>query len=145
MADNWNQRIIGEFRAGNGKVGGPFEGMPLLLLTTAGRRTGTPHTTPVAHLADGDRYLVFGSAAGSDSHPDWYLNLLATPQVTVELGTDEGTVRSFAARAEVLEGEERDRLYAKQAAINPAFADYQRKTTRVIPVVALHLLDRDPS
>ncbi|MFE7560263.1 nitroreductase/quinone reductase family protein [Kitasatospora sp. NPDC057500] len=136
-----NERVIKEFRENNGKVGGVFEGVPLVLLTTAGRRTGRPHTTPVVRLRDGVRHLVFASNGGGPKHPEWYHNLLASPQVTMETGTDEGHVKPFATRAVVLEGEERDRLYERQCLVNPAFRDYRERTDRVIPVVALHPLD----
>jgi deazaflavin-dependent oxidoreductase (nitroreductase family) len=134
MADagDWNSKIIAEFRANEGKVGGPFEGAPLLLLTTTGRKSGAQRTNPVMCLADGDRLLVFASRAGAPVHPDWYHNLAANPQVTVEVGSD-----SFPARAIVLEGEERDRWYAEQARRYPGFAEYEAMTDRVIPVVAL--------
>lgn len=141
MASDWNKRIIKEFRENNGKVGGMFEGAPMVLVTTAGRRTGKPHTNPVIYLRDGDRYLVFASNMGSPEHPDWYYNMLASPQVTMEVGTDEGHVKPFATRAVVLEGEERDRLWERQCSISPAFREYQEKTTRIIPVVALYPLD----
>ncbi len=134
MADvnDWNTRIIEEFRSNEGRVGGQFAGAPLLLLTTTGRRTGAPRTNPMMYLADGDRVLVFASKAGAPTHPDWYLNLVARPQVTVELGTER-----FQATAVALEGDERDRLFAEQASRYPGFAGYQEKTDRVIPVVAL--------
>ncbi|MEV5705339.1 nitroreductase/quinone reductase family protein [Actinoallomurus sp. NPDC052274] len=138
---NPNIPIIREFRANNGKVGGMFDGVPLLLLTTAGRKTGRPHTTPVVHLRDGDRYLVFGSNAGRPQQPDWYENLLVSPQATIEIGTEKGHVRPFAARAVILDGDERDHWYERQCAVNPAFRQYQEQTPRKIPVVALHLLD----
>jgi deazaflavin-dependent oxidoreductase (nitroreductase family) len=138
MADagNFNTTIIEEFRANEGKVGGPFAGTPLLLLTTTGRKSGKTRTNPVAYLADGNRWLVFASKAGAPTDPDWYRNLVANPHVTVEVGTE-----TFAATAAVLEGEERDRMYAEQARRNPGFADYQSKTDRVIPVVALARVD----
>ncbi len=134
MADagDWNSKIIEEFRANEGKVSGQFEGAPLVLLTTTGRRSGAQRTNPMMYLADGDRLLVFASRAGAPVHPDWYHNLVANPQVSVEVGTD-----SFPARAVVLEGEERDQWYAEQARRYPGFAEYQAKTDRVIPVVAL--------
>lgn len=141
MPSEWNLRIIEEFRENNGKVGGMFEGAPMVLVTTAGRRTGKPHTNPVIYLKDGDRYLVFASNMGSPKHPDWYENMLASPQVTMEIGTDEGHVKPFATRAFVLEGEERDRLWERQCSISPSFREYQEKTSRTIPVVALHPLD----
>jgi len=138
---SWNERVIKEFRENNGKVGGMFEGAPMVVLTTAGRTTGKPHTNPAIYLRDGDRYLVFGSNLGSPKHPDWYLNMLASAQVTMEIGTEAGQVKPFAARAVPLEGEERDRLYERQCSIDPTFREYQEKTTRTIPVVALHPLD----
>ena len=131
MSD-WNTKVIDEFRSNEGRVGGPFEGSPLLLLTTAGRRSGEPRTNPVMYLADGDRLLVFASKGGAPTHPDWYHNLLADPRVTAEVGTE-----SYPAHAVVLEGEERDRLFAEQARRYPGFAEYQQNTTRIIPVVAL--------
>ena len=134
MADrnDWNRRTIEEFRANGGKVGGIWEGRPLLLLTTTGARRGHRHTTPTIYLRDGDRLLVFASKGGAPTHPDWYHNLLAHPEVTVEVGPE-----TYKATATVLTGEERDRLYAKQAELYPQFADYQKRTSRKIPVIAL--------
>jgi deazaflavin-dependent oxidoreductase (nitroreductase family) len=103
-----------------------------VLLTSVGAKSGNPFTTPVMYVADGDRLLVFASKAGAPTHPDWYHNLVAHPRVTVEVGTE-----NYEANAEVLVGEERDRLYAQQAERSPIFGEYQAKTTRVIPVVAL--------
>jgi deazaflavin-dependent oxidoreductase (nitroreductase family) len=126
----WNERnarVIAEFRASRGATD-----RPLLLLTTTGARTGRRRTTPLVYLADGDRLLIFGSKGGSPSHPDWYHNLVANPGVTVEVGPE-----TYEAQATVLRGEERDRLYARQVAAMPHFGDYQRKTRRTIPVVAL--------
>ncbi|MFG2000023.1 nitroreductase/quinone reductase family protein [Spirillospora sp. NPDC048911] len=128
-----NVQIIEEFRANEGRAGGKFEGVPLLLLTSTGRRSGRRHTTPLAYRSDGDRLLVFASYAGSDADPAWFHNVVADPRVTIEIGAD-----SFDATAIPLEGEERDRMYAAQSELVPAFADYQRRTTRVIPVVALY-------
>jgi len=133
---DFNQQVIDEFRAHHGRVGGPFEGGRLLLLTTTGARTGTPHTTPVGYLPDGgERVLVIASAAGSPKHPDWYHNLLATPQVTVESG-----VFTYEARAVVLTGEEREQAWARAVGADPGWAEYQKKTERTIPVVALHAI-----
>ncbi|TAK68175.1 MAG: nitroreductase family deazaflavin-dependent oxidoreductase [Actinomycetota bacterium] len=132
MPNKWNEKIIAEFRANEGKVGGPFEGSPLVLLTTRGAKTGTSHTTPVMYLADGDRVVVFASVGGGPRNPDWYYNLLAHPEVSVEQGT-----QSYDAVARPLQGEERDRLYARQAELFPVFADYEVKAPRVIPVVGL--------
>jgi len=131
MSD-WNTKIIEEFRANEGRVGGSFQGAPMLLLTTTGRRTGERRTNPMMYLADGDRLLVFASKGGAPTNPDWYHNLVANPEVTVEVGTE-----SYQAHATALQGDERDRLYAEQSSRYPGFAEYQRNTSRVIPVVAL--------
>lgn len=135
MADpnDWNAGIIEEFRTNGGAVGGQFEGAPILLLTTTGRRSGASRTSPIMYLDDGaGRWLVFASKAGMPTHPDWFLNLQANPEVKVEIGE-----RTVAASAVVLEGAERDRWFAEQARRYPGFAEYQAKTDRVIPVVAL--------
>jgi deazaflavin-dependent oxidoreductase (nitroreductase family) len=131
MSD-WNTAIIEEFRANGGKVGGRWEGRDLLLLTTTGRKSGRSHTTPIVFTRDGDRLLVYASKSGAPTHPDWYLNLVADPHVEVEVGSER-----FDAVATPIVGEERDRLYAEQAARVPAFAEYQEKAGRLIPVVAL--------
>ncbi|MEV6481584.1 nitroreductase/quinone reductase family protein [Streptomyces sp. NPDC051576] len=136
MPNDFNQHVIDEFRANRGRVGGYFEGARLLLLTTTGARTGTPHTTPVGYLPDGgDRVLVIASAGGSPRHPDWYRNLLAHPQVTVETGTF-----TYEARAVALTGAERDEVFARAVEADAGWAAYQEKTDRVIPVIALHSL-----
>jgi deazaflavin-dependent oxidoreductase (nitroreductase family) len=129
---SYNAPIIEEFRANAGRVGGRWEGRDLLLLTTTGRKSGRPHTTPVAYTRDGDRLLVYASKGGAPRHPDWYLNLVADPLVAVEVGAER-----YDATAMPLTGDERDRLFAAQAERFPAFEDYQRKTERIIPVVAL--------
>jgi len=132
MSD-FNRQVIDEFRANHGRVGGYFEGQDLLLLTTKGRKSGREHTTPAMYSRDGDRLLVYASAAGSPKHPDWYENLVANPEVTVELGDER-----FEARAEPLEGEERDRAYAAQVERYPQFSEYEEKAAgRTIPVVVL--------
>lgn len=131
MSD-FNEGIIREFRANGGKVGGNFEGAPLLLLQTTGAKSGKARTSPVMYLQDGDRRLVFASKAGAPDNPDWYHNIKADPRVTVEVGTE-----TYDADATILEGDERDRLYARQAELYPGFAEYQEQTDRVIPVVAL--------
>ncbi|MET9559101.1 nitroreductase/quinone reductase family protein [Streptomyces tauricus] len=134
MPNDFNQQIIEEFRANAGEVGGPFEGARLILLTTTGARSGERHTTPVAYYADGDGdVLVIASAAGAPKHPDWFHNLVAHPQVTVESG-----VFTYEATAEVLEGTARDDAFARAVEADPGWADYQARTSRVIPVVALH-------
>ena len=130
--NDWNAQIIAEFRKNHGKVGGNFEGAPLLLLHTIGRRSGKPRVNPVMYLKDGDRYFVFASKAGADSHPDWFRNLQEQPDVRIEVGD-----QTIDVHAEEIRGQERNRLYERQASIYSGFADYQRKTKRVIPVVAL--------
>jgi deazaflavin-dependent oxidoreductase (nitroreductase family) len=130
--NDYNRAIIEEFRANGGRVGGSWEGRDLLLLTTKGRKSGREHTTPMVYTRDGDRLLVYASKAGAPKHPDWFLNLVADPEVVVEVGEER-----YSARATPLEGEERDRAYSAQAARLPVFAEYQEKTDRVIPVVAL--------
>src|SRR5204862_7843986 len=127
-----NQRVIAEFRASRGTPSGPAGGRPLLLLTTTGARTGQRHTTPLVYLDDGERLLVFASKGGAPAHPDWYDNLVANPRVTVEVGQE-----TYEAEASVLSGAERDRLFARQVAVMPNFGEYQQKTRRTIPVVAL--------
>jgi deazaflavin-dependent oxidoreductase (nitroreductase family) len=133
--NDFNRSVVDEFRANDGTVSGPMEGAPLLLLTTTGARSGRKHTTPLVYLRDGDRIVVFGSKAGAPTHPAWYHNLVAHPTVTVELPGER-----FEARAVVTEGEERDRLFAQQKSAVPGFADYERKTTREIPAIALERL-----
>ena len=127
-----NERIIAEFRANNGHVGGNFAGAPLLLLHTVGARSGQPRINPMMYLEDGDAFLVFASKAGSDRNPDWYWNLRATPDVTIEVGT-----QTIEVHATELLGPERDARFAIQAERYPGFAGYQQKTSRVIPVVKL--------
>jgi deazaflavin-dependent oxidoreductase (nitroreductase family) len=128
----WNKQIIEEFRANGGKLGGRFANASILLLYTKGRRSGKQFLNPLAYYADGDRYLVFASKGGADTHPDWYLNLVAAPTAHIEVGTE-----SFDVQVTELQGEEHDRLYAAQAEIAPNFAEYQAKTKRIIPVIAL--------
>ena len=132
MAENWNDKIIAEFRANEGRVGGNFEGAPLLLLHTTGAKTGQERVHPVMYLPAGDRYAVFASKAGAPDNPAWFHNLVAHPGVTVEMGSE-----TFSARATVAERAERDRLYRQQAELYPGFAEYEAKTDRVIPVVLL--------
>ena len=127
-----NRSVIEEFRANRGEAGGVFSGRPLLLLTTYGRKTGQAYTNPLMHLPDGDRWIVFASKGGAPKSPDWYRNLVANPIVTLEVGAE-----TFEAEATVVTGEERDLLYARQAQLFPVFADYETKTTRKIPVIAL--------
>ncbi len=128
----WNAQAIIEFRRNHGKVGGNFEGAPLLLLHHIGARSGKPRINPMMYLKDGDRYLVFASKGGSDTSPDWYYNIKAHPDVQIEVGDE-----TIDVRAEEVTGPERDRLYARQASLYPSFAEYQRRTKRIIPVIAL--------
>jgi deazaflavin-dependent oxidoreductase (nitroreductase family) len=140
MPNDFNQHVIEEFRANNGRVGGPFEGGRLLLLTTTGAKTGNKHTTPLAYLPDGDRMFVIASAGGAPTHPDWFHNLVAHPRVTIEDG-----VFTRRADAVVMEGEERDRLFARAVEADPGWAAYQAKTERTLPVVALNPLPEPPT
>jgi deazaflavin-dependent oxidoreductase (nitroreductase family) len=130
--NDWNKQIIAEYRKNHGKVGGNFEGAPLLLLHTVGRRSGKQRVNPVMYLRDGERHVVFASKAGADTHPDWYENLKATPDVKIEVGDS-----TIEVHAEEVNGPEREKLYERQASIYPNFAEYQSKTKRVIPVIAL--------
>ncbi len=130
--NDWNRKIIEEFRSSGGRVGGQFEGAPILLLTTTGARSGRAHTSPMMYLAEGDRTFVFASKAGAPTNPDWYHNLKANPSVTVEIGNE-----TLSARAEEVVGPDRDRIYAQQSERYPGFAEYQEQTTRTIPVVEL--------
>jgi deazaflavin-dependent oxidoreductase (nitroreductase family) len=131
-AHDFNAPTIAEFRKNHGKVGGYFEGAPLLLLHTVGKRSGKPRVNPMMYLKDGERYLVFASKGGADTHPDWYYNLKAHPDVRIEVGDE-----TIDAHAEEITGRERDTIYKRQATLYPGFADYERKTKRVIPVIAL--------
>ncbi len=130
--NDFNAKIIEEFRANNGIVGGPFEGAPMVLVTTTGAKSGQPRTAPLVYLPDGDRVVIFASKAGAPTHPDWYHNLTAHPTVQVEVGSD-----TYSATAVEITGAERDELYAKQVERMPGFKAYQDGTTRVIPVIAL--------
>ncbi len=129
---DFNAQIIEEFRANEGRVGGMFEGNPLLLLHHTGARSGTSYVNPLAYQADGGRYVIFASKAGAPENPGWYHNLKANPETTIEVGTE-----TLPVRAEEASGEERDRLYATQAERIPQFAEYQEKAGRTIPVMVL--------
>lgn len=130
--EDFNRRNIEEFRANHGRLGGSFEGAPMLLLHTVGVRSGQERVSPMMYLADGDRYLVFASAAGADNNPAWYWNLLHHPDASIEVGDEHLNVHAVE-----LTGAERDEKYAEQARRYPGFAEYQRKTPRTIPVIAL--------
>ena len=131
MSD-WNAKIIEEFRTNEGRVGGNFEGAPMCLLHTTGARSGAERVNPMMYLDLDGRRFVFASKGGADTSPDWYHNLVAHPSVEVEVGTT-----TYPATAVPVTGEERDRIYAEQARRYSGFAQYQAKTSRVIPVVEL--------
>jgi len=129
---DWNKKIIEEFRANQGKVGGMFEGMPILLLHHTGAKSGKVRVNPLAYQANGNRLVVFASKGGAPTNPDWFHNLKANPRATVEVGTETRDVR-----ARVAEGEEREKIWSRQKEIMPGFAGYETKTTRQIPVIIL--------
>ncbi len=131
MSD-WNTQIIEEFRANGGKVGGQFEGAPLLLLHSTGAKTGQARVNPMMYLADSDNLVVFASKAGAPTSPDWFHNLVANPRASVEVGE-----RTVKVSARIAEGETRERLWSRQKELYPGFAEYEAKTTRQIPVVVL--------
>ncbi len=134
MADlnDWNAKIIEEFRANAGKVGGRFEGVPILLLHTTGAKSGQPRVNPLAFQPDGDKIIIFASYAGGPANPAWFHNLLAGGPASVEVGTER-----FPVTARVATGDERERYWAKQKQDLPTFSDYEQRTTREIPVVVL--------
>jgi deazaflavin-dependent oxidoreductase (nitroreductase family) len=130
---NVNVDVIEQFRGNKGVISsGMFKGARLLLLTTTGAKSGKQRVNPLAFTRDGANYVIIASKGGSPTHPDWYRNLVANPEVQIELGTE-----TFSANARVAQDEERERLFAAQAALMPGFAEYQRKTSRQIPVVVL--------
>ena len=134
--NDFNRQLIEEFRANKGALTGRFEGSSILLLTTAGARSGIHHTTPMMYRPDGEHLLVFASNAGARKAPDWYHNLVAHPDVTVEVGSE-----TYEATARVTTGEERERLFAETLVNYPFFADQEQKAGREIPVVALERLN----
>jgi deazaflavin-dependent oxidoreductase (nitroreductase family) len=131
---DFNTQVIEEFRANAGKVGGPFQGAAMILITAKGAKSGEPRTFPLVYTTDGDRPVIIASKGGAPTHPDWYYNLVKNPDVTVEIGTEK-----FQANAIEAQGAERDRLFADQAAIMPNFAEYAEKTKgiRTIPVFVI--------
>jgi deazaflavin-dependent oxidoreductase (nitroreductase family) len=130
---DFNQTIIDEFRANEGKVGGGFAGAPMVIITTKGAKSGRTRVNPLAALPEEDGTIyVFASKAGAPSNPDWYYNLVANPEVEVEFGSDK-----FAATASVVTGPKREEIWDRQKKLMPGFADYEANTSRVIPVVAL--------
>jgi len=135
--NNVNSEVVAQFRSDNGKISsGMFKGARLLLLTTVGAKSGKERINPLAFTRDGDNYVVIASKGGSPTHPDWYHNVLANPEVGVEVAAPSG-VEQFTAHARIAQGDERQRLYDAQAAVMPGFAEYQKKTSRAIPVIVL--------
>jgi deazaflavin-dependent oxidoreductase (nitroreductase family) len=130
--DDFNRKVIEEFRANDGKVGGMFEGASVLLLTSTGAKSGVARTTPLMYMPDGDRMVIFASKAGAPENPAWFHNLRANPDAIVEVGAEKLEVEAI-----VTEGEERERLFRAQVERSPQFAEYEQKTTREIPVIAL--------
>jgi len=129
----FNRNLIDHFRANAGEIReGIFKGAPILLLTTKGAKSGTTYTTPLVYTRDGDRLVIIASKGGAPTNPAWYHNLVANPIVTIEVGPER-----YEANAIVTQGDERDRLFDAQAAVMPNFAEYQRNTSRQIPVVVL--------
>src|SRR5438445_9351881 len=128
---DFNAKIIDEFHANGGRVGGMFEGTTLLLLHHVGAKSGKPRINPLVYERDGDRYVIFASKAGAPTNPDWYHNLKAHPEVKIEVGTE-----TIEVRAEEVTGAERDKIYKRQSSLYPQFAQYQQKTKRTIPVIA---------
>src|SRR5262245_22240774 len=129
--NDFNAQVIEEFRANEGRVGGPFDGMPVVLVHHTGAKTGTERVNPLVYLKDGERYVIFASKAGAPTNPAWYHNLLAHPDTEIEVGNE--TIQVAAAEAT---GDERDRLFTEQKRVQPQFAEYEQKTGgRVIPVV----------
>ena len=134
--NDFNQQVMKEFRANQGKAGGQLAHMPLLLLTTTGAKSGRAITKPLVYTRDGDRIVIVASFAGGPKNPPWYHNLVANPEATVELGSER-----FRVRATATSGEERQRLFNRHAEQMPIFTEYQQKTTRQIPVFVLTRLD----
>jgi deazaflavin-dependent oxidoreductase (nitroreductase family) len=134
--DDWNRKIIEEFRNNKGVVGGPFEGVPILLLHHTGAKTGTERINPLAYRRDGDNFVIFASKGGAPTNPDWHHNLLANPEAVIEVGAESPS----KVRARVAAGDERTRIWEQQKKEFPGFADYEAKTDREIPVIVLEPL-----
>lgn len=130
--NDFNQKVMEEFHTNGGKVGGRFEGVSILILTSTGRKSGKTRWNPIAYSTDGDRYIIAASMGGAPTSPDWYHNLVANGSAVIEVGTDVIPVEAVMAT-----GAERDRLYAQHADRMPQFDQYAKNTTRVIPVVVL--------
>ena len=137
MAEDFNSRVIREFRENDGRVGEPFAGLPMILVHHIGARSGTERVTPLRWFADGDRYVLVASKAGAPDNPAWYHNLKANPEVVVEIGDGQGNVETRRVHASELPGAERDRIWTWIKENNGGFAEYERATDRTIPLVAL--------
>jgi deazaflavin-dependent oxidoreductase (nitroreductase family) len=137
VPEDFNSKIIEEFRGNGGKVGGPFEGAPLLLLHTTGAKSGQERVNPMMYQRIGDGFAVFASKGGAPTHPDWYHNLLANPRVSAEVGTE-----TIDLTARVADDETRGPIWEAWKQANPGFADYEKKTARQIPVVLLQRVTR---
>ncbi len=136
-AGRFNQQVIEDFRANNGAVGGFFAGKPVLILHNTGAKSGKQRLNPLVYATHDDRYLVAATKGGAPTHPDWFFNVRANPDVTVEVGTER-----FAAKATIIEdGPAREELYSKLVAIMGQFAEYETKTDRRIPVIVLERTD----
>jgi len=131
-ANDWNSSIIEEFRANHGEVGGPFTEVPILLLHSIGARSGSERVNPLAYQRVGDAFAVFASKGGAPTNPDWFYNLVAHPEVTIEVGDE-----TVPVRARVAQGDERESIWTEQKTRAPGFAEYEAKTARTIPVVVL--------
>ncbi|MEP6649495.1 MAG: nitroreductase family deazaflavin-dependent oxidoreductase [Lapillicoccus sp.] len=135
-AGGWNDAIIEEFRANDGKVGGPFAGAPMILIRHLGARSGTERVSPLVYLPDGDDMVIAATKGGAPTNPDWYHNLRVHPRITVEVGTE-----TFPVEATEATGEDRDGLWRRLVEIRPGFASYETKTSRVFPMFRLRRVD----
>lgn len=129
---DWNAKVIEEFRANEGRVGGRFAGATMILIHHVGARTGTPRVSPLAYFQDGDQMIIVASKGGAPTNPDWYHNLKAHPRIDVEVGTE-----TFRVDVVELTGADREEMWTRIVAKAPSFGDYQRKTSRTIPLLAL--------
>lgn len=129
---DFNTSIIEEFRANAGRVGGPFDGAPMLILHTRGAKSGEPRAHPLVFQPNGDSWVIFASKGGAPSNPAWFHNVVANPDVEIEVGTD-----TIPVRARVAEGDEREKIWTKQKEVMPGFAEYEAKANRRIPVIVL--------
>ena len=137
MAEDFNSRVVREFRENDGKVGEPFTGLPMILVHHVGARSGTERVTPLRWFADGDSYVIVASKAGAPDNPAWYHNLKANPDTVVEVSDGAGGAETVQVRTTELTGADRDRVWTRIKDDNEVFAGYERKTDRTIPLLAL--------